>query len=91
MPSHAPLITPAGDTDPTADVPQHESELTALLAHHLTKGVTHRELLAALLNNFSALARVHHCCTAAAGRSALQLGGQLLATTFERPANAPIH
>lgn len=77
--------------DPTADVPQQEADLTAYLIKRLNSGASHGELLAALITNFHALAIVHTCCTAAAGRAALQVGGQLLAATFDRPANATTH
>ena len=83
--------TTAAQADPTDDVPAHEAELTQLLARQLTHGVPHGELLQALLNNFAALAKTHPCCAHAAGRAALAVGGQLLVTALERPANAPIH
>jgi hypothetical protein len=82
------LQTPA---DPTADVPVHEAELTSFLAMQLARGVSHVDLLIALLGNFRALATVHPCSTAAAGKAALQVGGQLVIASIERPANASVH
>lgn len=78
-------------SDPTADEPEHSRALTAFIASQLAAGVYHGDVLCALLGNFRALATVHPCCTAAAGRAALQVGGQLLAATFDRPANATTH
>lgn len=82
------LQTPA---DPTADVPRQEADLTAYLARRLSSGVPHAELLRALLINFYSLAIVHPCSTAAAGKAALQVGGQLIVAAIERPANTTVH
>lgn len=78
-------------TDPTADVPQQEAELTDYLWSRMNSGVPHAELLSALLTNFAALACTHPCCTESAARNALRVGGLLLVKSFERPANATTH
>lgn len=77
--------------DPTADVPPHEAQLNSYIAKQLAGGVPHRYLLEALLNNFRALAIVYPCCAASAGKAALQVGGQLIVSAIERPANASVH
>lgn len=83
--------TTAAQADPTDDVPEHELELTKLLLRQLTDGVPHGDLLQALLRNFEALAKTHRCCTHAAGRAALSVGGRLLVIRLEQPANTCIH
>lgn len=80
-----PITQPA---DPTDDVPEHEAELTAVLARQICQGVPHADVLTALLRNAQALAVTYPCCTESAARAALRLGGHLLILSTERPANA---
>lgn len=77
--------------DPTADVPQPQSDLTLYLVKQIARGVPHDDLIHALLANFAAMATVHTCCTEPAAHAALAVGRRLLAEAIERPANAPIH
>ena len=88
MPSTSYLNTAA---DPTDDAPAHEIELTQLLTRQMAQGVSHRAVMWALLDNFVALARVYPCCTDAAARAALGMGGRLLVASIERPANTTTH
>ena len=83
--SHHIQTKPPADT--TADVPQQDAELTAYLVARTVSGVPHMELLTALLANFYALALTHPCCTTAAGKAALRVGGQLIAAVPAHTTN----
>lgn len=90
MPLPTQTTADAAPIDPT-DAAVHDCELMALLGRHLAAGVSHNELLASLLHQFTAMATVYPCCTASAGKAALQVGGQLIVAAIDRPANATTH
>lgn len=52
---------------------------------------SHRLMLIALISTFKAVALTHTCCTGAAARTALHVGGDLLTRSLGTQPTGPIH